>query len=184
MRYFIGFLIAFGLIILLIILLVSGGGKPKVPATSKTLDSYAATSAEVRMTIDGPVNSEQQHQQVRIIVNRNNVTFEQLQGYGNTVVNMQNYASTQDAYTNLLLALTHANFTSGNTDPKLQDERGYCALGDRYIFEVAQNNKDLERFWATTCGSPKTYLGNLALTISLFRAQVPNYNELTQGIRL
>lgn len=184
MRYFIGFFITIGLIILLIIMLVSGGGKPKVPTTSKTLDSYAVTSAQVRMTIDGPVNSDQQHQQVRVTVDRDNVTFEQIQGYGNNVVNLQHYANNQDAYAVLLLSLAHAGFTNGNITSKLQDERGYCPLGDRYIFEMVQDGKDLERLWATSCGSPKTYLGNLSLTISLLKAQVPNYSNLTENISL
>lgn len=184
MRYFLGFLVTMGLIILLIILLFSGGGKPKVPTTSKTLDSYAATNAEVRMTIDGPINSEQQHQQLRITVGQSNVTFEQLQGYDGTVVNMQHYANSENAYAVFLLALNHMGFTQGSTDPKLQDERGYCATGDRYIFELKQNNKDLERFWATNCGKPNTYLGSLNPTIELFKAQVPNYNDLTENINL
>ncbi|HVA10893.1 MAG TPA: hypothetical protein VNG32_01875, partial [Candidatus Dormibacteraeota bacterium] len=73
-------------------------------------------------------------------------------------------------------------FTDGNNDPKASDERGYCPLGDRYIFEFNENGQDLERYWATSCGSPKTYLGAFTLTVSLFTAQVPNYSTLTQNI--
>lgn len=185
MRYFIGFLITIGLVILLIFLLFHGGGTPpKVKVTPKTLVSYASTNAEARLTIDGPVNADQLHQQIRITVNSTEVTYEQIQGYDGSVVNQQQFTSGQSAYDVFLHALNHAGFTLGNNAKSLSDERGYCALGDRYIFELRQDGKDIERYWATTCGKPKTYLGSLGLTLSLFQKQVPGYNDLTQNIQL
>ncbi len=180
MRYFVGFLMTVGLIIVLILLLFRGDSKPKVALTSKTLDSYASTSAEVRLTIDGPINAQSQHNQARISVDHNNVTFEYLNGYNGDVLNMQRYPNTKESYAVFLRALTHAGFTLGDTDKKLSDERGYCPLSNRYIFELTQDNKTLERFWTTSCGKPKSFLGNSSLVVSLFEAQVPNYSELTQ----
>lgn len=182
MRYFLAFLVTLALILSLFFLLFHGGSKPKIPLTTKTLGSYASTDAEVIMTIDGPVNADQNHQMVRVTVNRDDVMFEQIQGYQNTVVNLQNFANNQYAYVNFLLALAHASFTNGDANPNHSDERGYCPLGDRYIFELRQDNKDLERYWATSCGSPKTYLGAFNLTVSLFQAQVPQYSDLTQNV--
>lgn len=184
MRYFIGFLVTIGLIILLIFMLFHGGSKPKVQTTSKTLDSYANTSAEVSMTIDGPVNANSQHSQVRIIVGRNAVTYQQLQGYDDSVVNQQQFPNTQSAYTSFLLSLAHAGFTNYNDSSTLQDERGYCPTGDRYVFELNKDGESLERAWTTSCGSPKTYGGNTSLTSDLFRAQVPNYDTLVQNVEL
>lgn len=182
MRYFVGFLITIGLIILLLVMLLGGSNnKSKVPKTIKTLADYAATSAEVRVTNDGPINAESQHQKIRITVNRDNVTYEQINGYDDGVVKMQNYPNTKDAYSTFLLALAHANFTKGDTAKALSDERGYCPLGNRYIFELIQDGKTLERFWSTSCGKPKTYLGNSSLTLTLFKAQVPDYSALTEN---
>jgi hypothetical protein len=184
MRYFIGFMVTLGLIILLIILLFRGGGKPSTTGAGKPLISYANTTAEAQLTIDGPVNAQQEHQQIKVSVSRDTVTFEQLQGYDGSVVNLQTFANTENAYDVFLHALTVANFTKGNPSSALRDERGYCALGDRYIFEFTQNSNDLERYWATSCGSPKSYLGSLNLTIDLFQKQVPNYSLLTQNVVL
>lgn len=180
MRYFLAFLITLLLIFLLIFLLFHGGGKPKIPLTTKTLHSYASTDAEVQMTIDGPVNANQNHQQVRIIVGRDNVTFEQLQGYDGNVTNMQTYGNTQNAYVAFLFSLARAGFSKGNVDPNSSEERGLCPLGERYVFQLTQDGKDIERYWVTSCGGPATYLGVPDLTISLFKAQVPNYGDLTQ----
>lgn len=184
MRYIFGLLVTLGLIILLIVLLVGGGGKPKVPATSKTLDSYATTNAETRLTIDGPINAQSLHNQIRITVDRDNVTYEQVQGYNGNVTNMQRFDNTENAYANFLSALARAGFTKGNPDKALADERGYCSAGDRYIFELRQDEKNIERFWATSCGNPKTYAGNANVTVELFKAQVPGYPDLTQNIIL
>jgi hypothetical protein len=184
MRYFIGFLVTILLIILVIFLLVRGGGKPKVTTTAKTLDSYATTNAEVRLTIDGPVNADQIHNQVRISVDRDNSTFEHIKGYQGNTVKMQRYPNNQAAYATFLLALAHVGFTKGNPDPALRDERGYCPTENRYIFELRQDERDIERYWATGCGNPKTYLGNVGLTLDLFRAQIPDYATLTQDAEL
>jgi hypothetical protein len=184
MRYFIGFLITVGLIILLIILLFSGHGKPKVAVTSKTLDSYASTDAQVRLTIDGPVNAVSQHEQIRITVDRDDVTFENLNGYDGDVVNSQIFANTESSYDVFLHALAHGGFTKGDPNPAARDERGYCPTGERYIFELTQDGDSLERYWATSCGSPKTYLGNLTLTLVLFQAQVPGYDSLSSNTGL
>ena len=184
MKYFVGFLITLGLIFLLIILLFRGGGEPKTPTSNKTLVSYASTSAEVSLTTDGPINAVSEHRQIRITVSRDNVTYEELQGYDGNVTKMQPFANTENAYSNFLRALAIAGFTKGNTDKAMNDERGYCALGNRHIFEMNQAGRQIQRFWATSCGNPKTYLGNLSLTLELFQAQVPGYSDLSQDVDL
>ena len=180
MRYYIGFLITIGLIFVLIFLLFSGGGKKGGPTVTAPLISYANTSSEVRLTIDGPINADQIHGQVRITVNQYTVTFDQIQGYDGTVVNQKQFNNSENAYNVFLHALNIAGFTEGDSRSSLSDERGYCALGDRYIVELIQGGNDLERFWATNCGGTKSYGGNLTLTLDLFEAQVPNYQTLIQ----
>jgi len=185
MRYFIGFLVTIGLIILVIVLLVGGGNNhPKVPTTSRPLASYATTDASVRLTIDGPTNSETEHQQIRITVDRNSVTYEQIQGYQGHVVELQTFPSNEQAYGAFLRSLGLAGYTQGDTSKDLQDERGYCALGDRYVFELFQDDRTLQRFWNTSCNKTKTYHGNTGQTVELFQAQVPDYNQLANDVNL
>lgn len=181
MRYFIGFLLAIGLLILLIVMLFRGGGdKAKVPSTEKTLASYASTDAETSLTVDGPINAQSIHAQSRIRVGRDEVVFEQLKGYNGDVTDTHRYANTEESYRVFLLALTKVGFTKVNTDPALKDERGYCPTGNRYIMQLNDSGKDVIRSWATSCGNPKTYLGNVNLTLTLFRAQVPDYDQVSQ----
>ncbi len=184
-RYYVGILITFVLILILVLLVVHKPGKGTVPLTNKPLYDYATTNSEVRLTIDGPINANIDHQQVQITANANTVTFDQLQGYEGKVVVQQQFVNSNGAYSAFLRALSLAGYTNGNTAKALSNEQGYCPLGARYVFELIENNKDLLRFWATSCsGVTKTYNGDLPLTLSLFEAQVPNYQTLVRNVNL
>jgi hypothetical protein len=196
MRYFIGFLVTIGLIIILIVLLLSGHGGNKAkapqlqpsekPKTVSQLAGYADTDVVARLIIDGQINADQTHAALRITVGQNDVTYEQIQSYQGTVVNKQVYASNQSAYNNFLYAIGHAGFLLGDNNPKLANEKGYCSLGQRYVFELMENGRDIQRYWSTSCGTavPRTYKGNLNVTLQLFQLQVPDYQTLTQNVRL
>lgn len=185
-RYFVGFLVTIGLIIIVILLLFSGGGSPKKPKTTKSLADYASDGAVARMIIDGPIIADSQHTAVRITVGQSDVTYEQIQGYQGTVVNSQSYANNESAYSNFLYAIGHAGFTKGDNSKLLANEKGYCPVGNRYVFELIDSGgNDIQRYWGTSCGSgtPKTYNGNLSLTITLFQNQVPDFETLTQNLQ-
>jgi hypothetical protein len=185
MRYYIGFLVTFGLLILLVFLLFHGGNKTNVPTTSAPLYSYASTGSQVRLTIDGPINANQDHEQVQITANQNTVTYDQIQGYDGNVVNQQQFTNSENAYSAFLHALEVSGFTEGSTSSALSDEQGQCPLGNRDIFELIQNGNDLERFWTTNCAkSPRSFEGDAPLTIILFEAQVPEYATLTKNLVL
>jgi len=184
MRYFIGFFATVLLIILLIVLLVRGGNnKPKTANQPKPLSSYSATNSEVSLTIDGPVVANSLHRQIQIRVDRDNATYEQFTGYDGQSVNQQQFSNTENAYEAFLLALQQAGFTNGDKTVT-QEERGFCPQGQRFIYVLKQDDKVISRYWAATCGTTRSYLGNVSLTNNLFQAQIPGYNKLIQGVNL
>ena len=92
---------------------------------------------------------------------------------------------TESAYSVFLHSLQHAGYTLGNDDSSVKDERGYCPLGTRYVFEVIDGSgADIERFWATSCGSgvPSTFKGKTPASLQLFKLQVPDYGHLTANL--
>ena len=191
MRYFVGFLVTIGLLILLIVLLVTGGGggnkqSPQPgnrPRSISQLASYADTDASAQMVIDGKINADQNHTAIRITVNNNDVTYEQIQGYQGTVVNRQVFKNNTNAFNNFLYALGHAGFLRGDSNPKSSNEKGVCPLGHRFIFTLTEGGQNLLRYWSTNCkGLTGTYKGSLNLTQQLFQLQVPQYSELTSTI--
>jgi hypothetical protein len=184
MRYFVGFIVTIALIIILIVMLAGGGGKKApVPKTGKLLYEYAHTDAEVKLTVDGPVNYDKTHQRVEISVTRSAVTYSQINDYTGTISSAQSFPNSEPAFDDFLHALYHSGFTLGDMSKALQDEKGLCPQGDRYVYELKQDGKQLERFWATSCGKPKSFLGNSGTVNELFKAQVPNYDRSNSEYR-
>jgi hypothetical protein len=165
-------------------LLFRGGRRQDVPSTDKPLSSYSSTEAEVRLTISGQINAEENHREIQIIVDRDNARYIQYKGYNGEVMEEHQYPNTQAAYYNFLSALARAGFTDGDKSKALANETGRCPLGQRYVMEMKDGSKQLERFWATNCSGPKTYHGNLSLTLTLFQLQIPDYNELRSNVTL
>lgn len=186
MRYFVGYLIIIGLLIVFIIVLFTRGGDgPRAPEVApRPLISYASTGAEAVMTIDGPVNAASEHRQIRISVGRSNVTYEEIQGYEGNVTERRNYENSQAAYEVFLSALNLAGFREGATSAQVADERGRCPLGNRFIFQLVEGGESIHRLWSTSCRDVTIYLGNAELTIELFQRQVPNYNEVAEDVEL
>lgn len=183
-RYIVGFLLAVGLIVLVIILIVralSGG-----PGGSKPLDlpSYANSDVTVQFTIDSPVAAATTHHDIVMTVGNSEATLLVTQGYEGQIVRMKSYSTSINGYTSFLRALNFNGFTKGNSDPNLRDERGQCALGDRFVYEVldAQGNA-LQHYWYTSCGTG-TFKGNAAVIRALFTRQIPDYATLTNDVQL
>jgi hypothetical protein len=181
-RYFLGLLAIVALFVVLIILAIPSGHK--VPKTNKSLSSYSNTDAIARLTIEGPVVAASQHTEIRIEVGRDNVTYKQITGYNGQVVNQKTFTNTEASYNVFLRALFYAGFTMGDTNPALSDERGRCATGDVYVFELENGGSDVERFWSTDCGGIHTYNGDPNQTLTIFQNQVPNYSDLTSSLNL
>lgn len=183
MRYIVGFLIAIGLIVLLFVWIFHGGsGTPKT--SQPQLITYANTGTVMQYTDDYSVVADQQHREVVITVGRDQTTFSVLGGYQNQVLRTQTYGNTEASYAVFLQALQHENFNNGNTSNKaLQDERGYCPEGHRYIFEVTDGSTVKQRLWTSSCGIG-TFKGQTDTVRNLFRKQIPDYDTLIENIGL
>lgn len=187
MRYIIGLLLGIGVIILTFVLIfraLSGGGGDEQQQRSAALLDYANTNAVVRYTIDGPVNQNEIHSKVRITVSKDQVLFEQIQGYEGKLVQTKTYPSNPQAYATLLRSLDKSNFTLANKNAD-KDERGYCPKGKRYIYEIINGSDTVQRLWSTSCNAREgSYQGGDATTIrTLFQRQVPDYGSLTSRIQ-
>lgn len=184
MRYFIGFLVTVGLIVLIIVLLFSGNNSsPTTPVVDLT--SYANTDATVEMINSGPITAEQTHNEVKIDITRSQATLTVYQGYQETVVRSQSYANNQTAFDVFLHALDVSGFTKGNPDKAKADERGYCSYGNRYVYSLINEGNIIQRYWSTSCtGTRGTYEGNRAATMWLFQKQIPDYSNLTANVAI
>lgn len=182
MRYFLGFLGIVALVIFVFVLVVRGfSGHSNAPKNQTVLSDYTNTSTVMRLSIEGPVTANQTYNEVHITVGRDANTIEIIQGYQGQVAKAKTYANNAEAYGNFLRALQLLNYTKGNPDPKLADERGYCPTGSRYVYEIISGASDVQRFWIGTCGVG-TFKGASASIRGLFTRQIPDYASFINNL--
>ncbi len=189
-RILIFLLVVAGLIWLVVVLfqnVFSGNTSTANPNTKLSLASYASTDVVATVYIDGPVVANQDHNAVRITVDRNQSAIEVIKGYDDQVVAQQVFPSSQASYLEFLSALNRANFTKGKSDPALQNDKGACPFGNRYIYTLSDGSKEILHYWTTNCsGGGGTYNGNASLTRELFIRQIPDrqLSLITKDIEL
>lgn len=184
MRYVIALLLAIAVIIVVIIKLLSGGGGDSAVAPAPLAD-YANSSVKVRMTIDNPVQAPSLHREVAITVGRDITRFTAYKGFDQQIINDKRFGMTESAYYAFLRSLDiTGDFTNGDTTEAHQNQVGYCALGNRYVYQIIDTDGSiLQHFWSTDCGQ-KTFQGNINAVQDLFQNQVPNYGELISDLDL
>ncbi len=188
MRYFLGFLVSIGLIVLVFILVLRGFGGKSTQQNQTPLTDYANTDTVVRMTVDGKVVGDQQHQAYRITVSRDQITLETLQGYQYNAIDTKTYENNEQGYANFLRAIDLDGYTKGvsNATTAQDDERGVCPGGERFIFEIVNGSSQIERYWSTSCGGSGTFKGKTQAIKQLFDRQVPipDYSKETGHLNL
>jgi hypothetical protein len=186
MRYVIGFIAIIVLVILTFVLIwrgVTGDGDPV--ETPAPLTDYTFTTTVMRFTIVGRVNADQDHRSVRMTISRSENRIEILEGYQEALGEARSYASNQEAYGTFLRSLDLLGFTQGSDDPERADDRGFCPIGQRYIYEIVDGTNVVQRYWSTSCrGDMGPFEGDKGGVRSLFQAQIPDYRAITRGVRL
>lgn len=180
MKYFLAFMGVVVLIVLVFVLVLNGlhGGSKSPKLAPTVLSDYANTSTAMRLTIDGPINANQNHREVRVTVSRDQNLIEVIQGYQGSVITQQSYANNEPAYEDFLKALQTLGYTRGDNTPALADERGMCPTGERFIYEIDSGATSPQRYWGSSCGNG-TFKGSGQAVRNLFRAQIPDYNAIT-----
>lgn len=149
-----------------------------------SLLSYIDSDAKVRLTVEGPVTANENHNSIVITVSRGNRVLEGLRTYDATSEIYQDYSNNQTAFDDFMRALQTAGFAkplkSADTS---QTEQGVCPTGQRYIYELIDDDgKTISRLWSSSCGQGT--LGGSGSTIRpLFQDQIPDYTKLTSGFR-
>lgn len=188
MRYIVAALIAIGLIILFIILLlraIFGGGGGEAPAERRiNLADYEKTNVIMRMVTEGPINANELHRQVYIEVGKDSNKIQLVHGYQGEVVGQDQVNSNSSAYGSFLRAIDLLGYSNGNRSEAVADYRGHCPFGNRYIFQIMDGNDVKQQFWSTSCGNEGSFRGQTDQIVQLFMAQIPKYDELTEGLGL
>lgn len=188
MKYFFGFLAIIALIIAVGIMVFKGitGGPKDQPQID--LSSYGNTDAVVRLTVEGPVVADQNHNAYQITVGRNTSKVETFKGYERTLIDSKIYENNQESYETFLLALERASFQRFQ-EPKQKegapkpDPRGVCPKGTRYTYELIDGTDTLLSSWSASCVKG-TFRGEPKTVRSLFSKQIPELSRTIRGLNL
>lgn len=173
MKYFFGFLIGIGMIVLVVMLVIRGFSGDGGKTSTTPLSDYANTDVVVRMTVDGRIIAEQQHQAYRITIGRTQTSVETLKGYQYETIENRTFDNNSESYNNLLRALDIAGFSRGNKKSQATDPRGICANGQRYTFEILDGATEIQNYWSTSCGGQGNFKGNAGQVRQLMNKQIP-----------
>lgn len=153
--------------------------------TQKQLHDYAdSVDSRVVFTTQGRIVGDDQFRSIRITVGRDYRRIEVLDSYTQQVQRSQDFANNQTAYDTFLRSLESAGFRS-TLKTTLNDERGQCPNGQRYIYEVLDGATQVQRTWSSNCGAKvATFGGNAATVQRLFQGQITGYNDFIRGVQL
>jgi hypothetical protein len=180
MRYFLGFLIAIGLVALVIILVVKGLGNNNATGPQpKPLSSYANTDAVASLLIGGPIVADQNYQQIEISISQVSSQISIINGYQGTVVNTKIYANNTNAYSAFLSSLQHYGFNLGNSNYAHKTPAGFCSSGNTYTYSLTNGNDTIFNYWAASCAKEGNFEGVVANINNLFQLQIPDYKQIT-----
>lgn len=183
MKYFLAFLAAVALIVMVFILVLRGLTGDGRPAIRTQMVDYAKTETIMQMTVSGRVNIDQEHRQVRVEIGRTSNKVELIGGYDGTVLSSRTYPSNEAAYATFLRALDLQGYTRGDANPEREDSRGHCPNGKVYTFKIITGSSTVQNFWTTSCGGG-TFGGNTSVVRTLFREQIPDYSTIIRGTGL
>lgn len=183
-------LIAVTLLVLLVagianILRDDSGTTDAAPAPEDlVLTDYDTDTSELRLIYDGKVIANEDRRSLRITISSEERVFELLRGYDGQAVTRKTYPNTPSAYENLVRAANFEGFISAQDNNLGDDERGICPAGQRTITELIDNGEVVSRLWSASCGKKLgTLAGDSRGLVKLFQVQIPDYQELTRGIR-
>jgi len=164
---------------------LNGGNADATPDdTTLVLTDYDNDTSRLRLTYDGRIIANEQRRSLRITISADERVFELLRGYDGQAVTRKTYPNTSAAYQNMIRAANFEGFATSQNNSLGDDERGVCPAGQRTIAELFDEREVVSRLWSASCGRKLGSLGgDSRALLRLFQAQIPDYRELTRGVR-
>lgn len=135
------------------------------------------TSADrtIRMTVRGAIVADEDFRSYQIQISPNERTFTIYKGYLGQLINSVTLGNNITAYEQFVHALDKANLVKGiELVSDKNDQRGICATGFVYDFQILKAGKSQKDLWTSSCsGSRGSLDANLDQLTNLFTAQIP-----------
>ena len=163
-----------------------GGASEPVVDTGREALLNTALDRSVRMTVRGPIVADENFHSYTVTVSPTTRVLTTYEGYLDRQVDTKQLVNNTRGYEQFVYALDRTNVTDAVTlEADAADMRGICATGRVYQYEIMQASNVVKKIWTTTCSKSKGSLKASNTTISkLFQAQIPDYSDLTQKVKL
>lgn len=141
--------------------------------------------SSVRMTVYGPIVANENRESYTISVSPTSRSIETKRGYDGAVVESHTYDNNYEAYTQFVYALSRVGFDQRrDVSDAAADDRGACATGRKYVYELLENGNVQSTAWAVSCGRNQgTYVGTNSATYLLFDKQVPDIRPILRPLK-
>lgn len=183
------------LIIIVAIVLIGGivflaqslfGGGTVAPTSSpqeSNLLTEPTDNTRVVMTVRGPVTAREKHYDIRLEISSTKRLLVVTTGYDNpTEVKRIELDNDQGAFTDLLLALNTAGYTS-KSDATIDKNDGLCATGQLITFSLMDGDNTNTESWTTSCGAVTgDFTGQSSAVIDLLLNQIPGSHQAIQSV--
>lgn len=182
--------VVFFLIVAGLFFFITGGGRSNTAANPEDVKRSEVTTINsgrsVRMTVYGPIVANETRESYEVSVSTTNRRFAAYQGYGQTQIASSDFDNTYEGYQQFVYALARAGFDKQRTISDADnDDRGACATGRRYVYELFENGDVIKRLWTTSCPKIKGNFGGQNDSIrSLFTAQIPDFDKAIKVLKL
>lgn len=172
-----------------IVYLLSGGsegGSSQSPAEpEKVVVTDKGAERSIRLTVGGKIVADEDYRSYVVDISPMKRTLTISKGYSQEVINFYEYSNNAKAYEEFVYALEAAGFDKERSvSDDAADIRGVCPNGERYEFEVYDDDKLLRRLWATSCRGTGTFGGKVESVLKLFKAQIPSDNKELRKVDL
>lgn len=185
MKYLVSVGIFLVVIMIAIVLLMSRTPRREDRQEVRTMQAtdYLNDTSKMIYTLQGPVVGDDARRSVRITIDSDSRTIEQIDGYQGKVVKSQSFTNNKEAYSYFLASLDKVGYTDERRT-RNPDSQGACSRGQTYLFQITDSTQLMMDRWSASCSGMGTYGGNTANTRILFENQITTYNQFVSDIDL
>lgn len=182
--------VIFFLIVAGLFFFITGGSRSNnqlsVDEQNRRLVTNVHSGRSVRMTVYGPVVANEDRESYEITVTTTTRRFAAYKGYTQSQVASSDYDNTYEGYQQFVYALSRVGFDKERSLSDTEnDDRGACATGRKYVYELFENGDQIKRVWTTTCsGSRGSFAGANDAVKALFVKQVPDFLTAIKPLKL
>lgn len=169
-----------------IFFLITGNGSRSNQKTANQAElTLVRPLRSVQLTVTGPIVANELRNSYSVNVAPSQRTVTLMNGYDSQIVNQSTYENNTAAYEQFVYALRRAKADSRRQiSGTAAEERGVCATGRKYVFEIREDGRTVERLWTTSCRNSQ---GTLSASIdpirSLFDKQIPDLSKFLRGAK-